>query len=124
MDKFYLLDIISGDYDLLRKSFCGKTDKEIINAGAETIEDIFHDKLLGIIQNYSDHFLPIKSDEFDFIIKTLRVKASQKRQIVTIEYNDYFENRASDEPDPDYSEKLQLLLIHYNPNITRHKKAS
>jgi len=122
-DKYYLINIISSDYDLIKKTFCGKTDKEIINTGAEGIEDIFHDKLLGIIQNYPNHHSFEFQSEFNFIIKTLRIKASQKRQIATIEYNDCFENRAPDEPEPDYSEKLQLLLIHYNPNAL-HKKAS
>lgn len=112
MDKFYLLDIIATDYDLLKKSFCGKTDKQVINANSETIEDVFHNRILYLIENPEI----IECYDFDSILTTLRtIGIRQTRQIVTVEYNDNHSNIIDSDP-TEYDNKLKLLLIHYAPN--------
>jgi hypothetical protein len=120
MDKFYLLDIISNDYDLLKKSFCGKTDTKVINSNAETIDDIFQNRLLFLLEDYNDFGLDYQA-EFDYVLMALRTyKPCQPRQIRTVEYNDNHDPYLN-EAEKDYSDKLQLLLIHYNPNAFNKK---
>ena len=117
--EYNLIDVLATDYDLIRKKFCGSKDKQVINSNSSSIEDIFHEKLINILENYEEYTGETYEEVLQFIFKTLRTKIKcQHKQPSIVAYSENYENLVIDEPSQDieYYEKLQLLLINYRPN--------
>jgi hypothetical protein len=118
--RYNLIDILTTDYDLIKKIYIGKQPIMVIKNNSETIEDRFQDQILYIVENYYDHYNNDYNKELDFINHLLRTKLQPKqyKQVQTIEYCDNYDNLVIDNYTDSYKEyydKLQLLLIHYQP---------
>jgi hypothetical protein len=121
MNKFDLVSIITNDYDLLKKKFCGNVNKLVIKNSSEGIEDIFHNQLIVLLEAFPDHSDNDYQTEFDFILTQLRTKpVKENKQVQTAEYSDNYENNP-DQPIESGFDNLKLMSIHYSINGKNQK---
>jgi hypothetical protein len=124
MNEFNLVSIIANDYDLLKKKFCGNVNKLVIKNSSESIEDIYHNQLLNLLETLPDHSDLDYQTEFDFILSELRAKTiKENKQVPTVEYSDNYENYPVQTESECYDNRMKLLLIHY-PTNGKNKKGS
>jgi hypothetical protein len=117
---YTLNDIKSIDYESIRLKFIDKQDKKVIKNNSETIEDLFQNQILFLLEDYSDYSSENYDEIIEFVTKKIRTRLQppQNKQVKTVEYNDNYENQLIDDDysvDEEYFDKLKLLLIHYKP---------
>jgi len=122
--RYNLIDILTTDYDLIKKIFIGKQPIMVIKNNSETIEDSFQNQVLYLLENEFDHYSEDFQTELEYINKRLHSKLQPKlnRQVQTIEYCDNYSNIYDEnlnEKDEEYYKKLQLLLINYQPEYSK-----
>lgn len=116
--EFKLYDVISSEFALIKKKSIGKQNLRVIKSNSCNAEDAFQDNILFLLENFGDHSSSIShDDELCFIQSKLREKhPRQHKQVVGVEYFDNHDNTfVADNNDKGYFDKLQLLLVHYQP---------
>ena len=118
--KYNLVTVLEKNFEIIKKKFIGKQDRHEIKNNSETIEDRFQNQVLFLLENLQDHYSNSEIEELEFINKKLhsKLQPTQNKDVEKVEYLDNYENLIIDNysQNEEYFEKLQLLLVHYQPS--------